>query len=317
MSPHDQMRDAMTAAGMNHPDELIGDGRLRRFSSTGKRGDLSAWYVFHQDGIPAGCYGDWRDGTRHTWRADIGRKLTAAELTAQRARVAASRRAAEADLHRRYKDNATRNNAVWSNGVPIESGGPVSLYLRSRGFADLKPYPACLRLHPSLSYTTNDGEWLGSFPAMVAQLTDSAGAPVALHRTYLTNEGGKADVPQVRKVTGGSGPLMGCSIKLMEPIGGQLGIAEGIETALGAFFLAGVPTQAAYSAGALAAFKWPAHVRSLVIFGDNDEAGEKAARELEARAKASGLSVSVLIPSEPGADWADVWAASKRERAAA
>ena len=92
---------------------------------------------------------------------------------------------------------------------------------------------------------------------------------------------------------------------------GCIGIAAGIETALGARCAAGVPTVAAYSAGALAGWQWPPNLRRLVVFADADPAGAVAADKLRQRARAAGLTVNVMTPTTPGADWCDVWAARK------
>jgi putative DNA primase/helicase len=70
----------------------------------------------------------------------------------------------------------------------------------------------------------------------------------------------------------------------------------------------GVPTVAAYSAGNLAAWKWPA-LRRIVVFGDADAAGRKSAEELRLRALAAGLKCSLLFPAIEGTDWCDSWAA--------
>ena len=91
----------------------------------------------------------------------------------------------------------------------------------------------------------------------------------------------------------------------------MLGIAEGIETALAARCASGVPTVAAYSAGALAGWQWPPSLRRLVIFADADPAGADAADKLRQRARAAGLAVNVMTPTTPGTDWCDVWASRK------
>ncbi|HEY8878633.1 MAG TPA: toprim domain-containing protein, partial [Roseateles sp.] len=170
--------------------------------------------------------------------------------------------------------------------------------------------PQCLRLHRGLAYW-HDGEKLGTFPAMLAPLVASDGRTVALHRTYLTSDGRKADVPQVKKLTGTAGPLMGACIPLHKPVAGCIGIAEGIETALAAWAGSGVPTVAAYSAGALAAWQWPPNTRRIVVFADADDAGRAASSEIRARvrAMAAGIRCDVLAPSSEGLDWCDVWAA--------
>ena len=140
---------------------------------------------------------------------------------------------------------------------------------------------------------------------------------MALHRTYLTADGRKADVPTVKKLTPATGPLAGACIPLFKPLRGCIGIAEGIETVLASWCASSVPTVAAYCAGNLAAWQWPPSVQRLVIFADNDPAGADAADKLRRRARAAGLFVNVIAPTESGADWADVWTAHVAERGAA
>ena len=101
---------------------------------------------------------------------------------------------------------------------------------------------------------------------------------------------------------------MGGCIRLDWPgQAGTLGVAEGVETALAARCASGVPTVAATSAGALAVWCWPQGLRRLVIFADHDPVGQAAAAALRGRARDAGLKVEVLTPTEPGADWCDVW----------
>ncbi|WP_345122069.1 toprim domain-containing protein, partial [Quisquiliibacterium transsilvanicum] len=148
----------------------------------------------------------------------------------------------------------------------------------------------------------------GTWPAMVAPLVAPDGRVLALHRTYLTTDGCKAPVPTVKKLTGAAGPLAGACIPLHDAQQGVIGIAEGIETAQAAHLASGLPTVAAYCAGNLAAYTWPAGVRRIVVFADADQAGAAAAQSLKARALRAGLSVALMTPRTPGADWCDVWA---------
>ena len=93
----EQFRAAIHKAGLRAPAVIEPDGKLHRFASNGKRSDDAGWYVFHDDGIPAGAFGDWRDGLSETWRADIGRRLSPQEEAAHRARVEAMRREREVE----------------------------------------------------------------------------------------------------------------------------------------------------------------------------------------------------------------------------
>jgi putative DNA primase/helicase len=97
LNPTEQFRNAIRSAGLHPPNEIEADGKLRRFATNGKRGDDSGWYVLHNDGIPAGTFGDWRSGVSQTWRADLGRKMSPAEDAAYRAKIEAQRKVREAE----------------------------------------------------------------------------------------------------------------------------------------------------------------------------------------------------------------------------
>lgn len=71
-----QFRAAIHSTGLHAPEVIKPDGKLHRFASNGNRSDDAGWYVFHDDGIPAGAFGDWRGGLSETWRADIERRLS-------------------------------------------------------------------------------------------------------------------------------------------------------------------------------------------------------------------------------------------------
>jgi phage/plasmid primase-like uncharacterized protein len=233
--------------------------------------------------------------------------MTPAERATMARQVAAAAAEREAQQRKDWQANAQLIAQVWAQCVPLVASDPVTLYLKSRGFAGVWPLPRALRLHPALPYR-HDGEKLGAYPAMVAPLVLN-GRMVALHRTFLTDDGRKADVPTVKKLTGTAGPMAGACIPLCTPALGCIAIAEGIETALASWCASKLPTVAAYSAGMLATYRWPSGVQRIVIFADHDKAGREAANTLRARALAAHLCCQVFTPTDPGADWCDVWAA--------
>lgn len=167
-----------------------------------------------------------------------------------------------------------------------------------------------LRHHPSL---INFDDRRDRFPGLLAILRGVNGQLVTLHRTYLTSKGCKAPLEEVRKLMPGL-PLAGAAVRL-GLIRDQIGIAEGIETALCAGKLFGVPVWSAISASGLSTWMPPADVRSVLIAGDNDDnfTGQEAAMLLAKRLRAKGLDVVVEIPSEKGSDWADVWKRKSEE----
>jgi putative DNA primase/helicase len=155
MTEVEQFRDAIRSAGLEPPDVIEANGKLRRFASNGKRGDDAGWYVLYGDGIPAGAFGDWRTGISETWRANIGRTLTPDEETAQRARMETLRREREADEIRHKAETATKAAAIWKAAQPAPEDHP---YLNRKS---IKAHGA--RLHDSaLVIPMRDGNELYS-----------------------------------------------------------------------------------------------------------------------------------------------------------
>jgi putative DNA primase/helicase len=305
--PVQAFRLAMLAAlghGAKLP-EVIHPGKFQRFPTSERRGDSAGWLKYFAD-LRGGVFGCYRRGISETWSAADLANMTRTQRAALVRQAGQAQAERLAEQRRLWDANAEKVAHLWGQCVPLVPGDPVTLYLKRRGFGGVWPLPECLRLHVALPYW-QDGTKLGEFPAMVAPLVAN-GRIVALHRTYLTRGGSKAPVPTAKKLTAAAGPLAGACIPLHLPRRGVLGIAEGIETALAGWRASSVPTVAAYCAGNLAAWQWPANVQRVVIFADADTAGQEAADTLRARAMRAGLHVEVLTPSEHGADWCDVWA---------
>lgn len=302
---------AAILAALGHAPEIVEPGKLQRFATSSRRGDSAGWCKLFAD-LRGGVFGDFRTGVTETWCSTNRSTMTPMQRAAFANQVMHATVEREAEQRRQWARNSERIAELWRQCLPLVPGDPVTLYLKRRGFAGVWPLPECLGLHRALPYW-HDGEVTGTFPAMVAPIVAPDGRTVALHRTWLTRDGRKADVPSVRKLTAASGPLAGACVPLFKPERGPIGIAEGIESALAAWCASGVPTVAAYSAGNLAAYRWPAGVRRLVIFADHDAPGVEAAETLRKRARAAGLCVSVIPPTEPGFDWCDVWAGREAE----
>ena len=306
---HDPLRGFRGAilTALGYAPEVIEPGRFHRFGTSDRRADDAGWCMLFAD-LRGGVYGCYRQGISASWCA-VDRGTMTREQRAELARqVMTATAEREAQQRRLWADNARRIARVRAECVSLIPGDPVMLYLKRRGFGGVWPLPEVLRFHRALPYW-HDGDKLGTFPAMVAPIVAPDGRTVALHRTYLTADGRKADVPCPKKLTGVAGPLAGASIPLHKPARGCIGIAEGIETALAAWCASAVPTVASYCAGNLAAWHWPSGVQRVVIFADNDKAGRDAADALRARAIRAGLQASVMTPTDAGADWLDVWAA--------
>ena len=118
MSAETEFLHAIEAAGLVAPDTIEADGKLHRFSATGKRGDDAGWYVLHLDGVPAGCFGDWRSREPQRWCAKSDVDMTPAERSALRERVKAAQRAREAETTQRRAEAAAMAQAAWEAAMP-------------------------------------------------------------------------------------------------------------------------------------------------------------------------------------------------------
>jgi putative DNA primase/helicase len=190
-------------------------------------------------------------------------------------------------------------NDLWGRSNRVQSGDPVGLYLAGRGLA---ARPTCLRSVVSMVY---QDDVPSHHPGMLAMVRAPDGLPSILHRTYLTLDGRKADVGCVRRLMPGT-VAKGSAVRLFGHAD-ELGIAEGIETALSAEVLHGIPCWAALSEGMMRSWEPPASVRRVVVFGDNDAnyVGQSAAFDLAKRLVRDGVTVDVRVPPAAG-DWNDV-----------
>ena len=161
-------------------------------------------------------------------------------------------------------------------------------YLRLRGIGD--PHSPDLLFHDDLADFDSRRGW----PGLVAIVRDGAGNPTGgIHRTFLLEDGsGKA--PPGKKMLG---PIAGGSVRLAPiPADDHLGIGEGIETALSAWAIFGIPTWAALSAGNLRDWQWPDGVRRVTIFADAGDAGQQAAAALAERLTAASIPSTIVSP---------------------
>ncbi len=168
------------------------------------------------------------------------------------------------------------------------AGTLAETYLRGRGLTD--PGSPDLLFAPDLTDHASGAGW----PGLVAVIRDGAGQPTGgIHRTFLTRDGtGKA--PPGKKMLG---PARGGHVRLFPvPGDGHLGVAEGIESALAAHRLFGVPTWAGLSAEGVRAFQWPDGARRVTIFADAGAAGQGAAAALAARLREAGLAPAIVSP---------------------
>ena len=153
---------------------------------------------------------------------------------------------------------------------------------------------SALRFHPKCWHRDEGQPRSLPRPALIAAVTDEAGALQGVHRTWLAPDGqGKAAVETQRRAMG---HLLGNAVRLT-PHDDSLVVGEGIETMLSLVeAVPGLPVWAALSSGHLGAVLLPEGVQRLYIAIDRDPAGQRAAERLSAKATEVGISVRVLEP---------------------
>ena len=88
---------------------------------------------------------------------------------------------------------------MWRRGNVIRPDDVSDRWLHNRGLG-MDAYPPCLRTSSRERYRDSDrGDLISWHPCMLALVRDAQGKPITIARTYLTEDGQKADVPRPRK----------------------------------------------------------------------------------------------------------------------
>jgi len=192
--------------------------------------------------------------------------------------------------------SSARARDLWDSAISL-GGTQAAAYLRRRGLTAL---PDALRFHPGTPL--GRGRAAVFRPALIAAVRERE-ALVAVQRTFL--EIGRArrarDLGHPRRMLGR--PRGGAV--MLAPAGCVLGLAEGIETALSAMALLGIPVWATLGSERLARIALPGSVTRLILLPDNDTAGRRGAvRAVEAYVL-PGRTIEVIWPPAGCKDWND------------
>lgn len=268
-----EFRRAMELASIPAPDHVIADGRIHRFATNGRPDDRSGWYVFYDDGLPAGAFGCWRLGVSETWSGRNDTSLTDHERTELRQRMDSMKRQREEEERRRHAEAAAEAERIWNASIVATNDHP---YLIRKNV-------------PSHGLRIQEGR-------LVVPMRDLSGQ---LHSLQFINEdGGK------KFLVGGR--VKGCFDLIGAP-GEILCVAEGYATGASIHDATGYTVAVTFSAGNILGVtqelrsKHP-HAQILVC-GDNDisSVGQRAAREA-----AEAVGGRAVLPDEKGWDWNDV-----------
>ena len=220
---------------------------------------------------------------------------------------------------------ANRLNSMWDSAKPVSSGDLAMCYLGARVPGLRMASSPALRLG-MLEYR-HEKKPIGSWPGILARFELPDGRLGTLHRTFL-----ERSTPAKARIVSADGeildnklndmtlnPLRGGAVRLMEPVDGEIGVAEGLETACAAYMESGVPMWYCLNIGLLRQFVVPdgLGIRVVHIFVDFDDIDPKTGKsigvagglELAKRLKAEGFTVLVHRPRVRGTDFTDHWCA--------
>lgn len=213
---------------------------------------------------------------------------------------------------------------MWDGAHRLHEGDIATRYLQARvpGLPSLET--DALRLG-MLEYW-HERKLLGTWPGIVARFELPDGQLGTLHRTFLerTNPSkakivcGDGEILDAKKNDLTLNPLAGGAVRLMAPVDGEIGVSEGLETALAAYMEFGVPAWYCLNRVELERFVVPEGlgIRIVHIFVDFDNVDPKtgkspgvaAGNALASRLRKEGYGAVIHRPRVRGTDFADEWA---------
>ncbi|SNT03074.1 putative DNA primase/helicase [Noviherbaspirillum humi] len=122
---------AIAQRGLLPPADIVLDGTIHRFSTTGKPDDLSGWYCLYDKPVFAGAFGCWRTGISIKWRASPNRKPDNFDWADIAAQIEAKRRVRDEEKANRHTAAAIEASRHWSTALDA-TGHP---YLLAKGVA--------------------------------------------------------------------------------------------------------------------------------------------------------------------------------------
>jgi putative DNA primase/helicase len=187
--------------------------------------------------------------------------------------------------------------AIWRDSEAAAGSIIETKYLRGvRGIT--VPPPASLR------YSQQPFQDRIVLPAMIAAVQAPDRTLIAVQITWLDRK------TYQRFKRGNVGPLGQGAVRLAAATA-TLGIAEGVETALAAMQLHGVPVWATLGSTRMACVVVPDSVRELVIFGDNNAPGRAGADHAMRAHTSDDRRVVPCFPPAQFKDWAEVLASQR------
>lgn len=267
--PIEHFRLAIAAAGLEAPDSINPDGAIHRFSTNGRRGDDSGWYMLHTDGIAAGAFGCWREGLTQTWCAKSDNAMTDAEREAHRQRIKAMKAQREADLSAAQQQASQTAAALWQGATVAPAAHE---YLTRKG---IQPHGVKCDGH-----------------RLLIPMRDTAGTLHSLQT--IAPDGDKRFMP--------GGRVKGCYHAIGKPAG-VLTVCEGFATGASIHECTGDAVAVAFNAGNLEPVATALRAKypdlKIIIAADDDHLTDGNPGMTKARAAALAVGGLVAVPTFP------------------
>jgi DNA primase len=209
----------------------------------------------------------------------------------------------EADERERIK--AARK--LCDRAVPI-AGTLAERYLRETRSISA-PLPSCLKFcaevpHP-IRHLREPCRYVRYLPGLVCEIGDINGNVTGAHVVYLREDQGRVVKAEVDKPKLSIGHLRSGAIKLDEPAD-EVAICEGVEDGLSVRALAKMPVWASPGTEFLSLIELPERIMAVHVYGQNDEAGRKAATKAAEAHTAQHRRVFIHYPPPEFKDWNDL-----------
>jgi putative DNA primase/helicase len=218
---------------------------------------------------------------------------------------------------------AHRLHSMWNAAKPLSAADHAMRYLGAR-VPGLDVVPS-LALRMGMLEYRHEKKVIGSWPGILARFELPDGRLGTLHRTFLERSSpakarvvtsdGEILAPKLNDMT--LNPLAGGAVRLMQPVNGEIGVSEGLETAYAAHMLSGVPMWYCLNIGLLRQFVVPEGlgIRVVHIFVDFDSIDPKTGKsvgvagglELAKRLRAEGFTAIIHRPRVRKTDFTDEW----------
>jgi len=275
--------------------ELEKAGRHQRGCCPFHTEKTASFYVYadHFHCLGCGAHGDAIDWVRQCENLDFAGAVTRLAGDAGIGKAGpgplAQRQSKKADhAPRAQGDTATYARKILAESVPIQNTA-AETYLRHRKIAG--ELPKELRYHPNV-FCRETGKW---HPALILTAYDKDQLR-RVQAVFLDPETGTKARMDKPKVTFGQGASHIPVVLAARVPGGPTLITEGPEDAISLWSATGWRTLATLGAGSLEKPRLPPGT-SIIIFGDNDEAGIKAAHKAAVRHHKAGCSVAIAFAS--------------------